>query len=202
VLFCGPFFLLPFRTTEAGDSAVSPAPHVFAARIYKVWLIRFVDVPKEISRALGSAKERIPVCGTVGGLPLRTTLVPSGNGRHRLAIHGDIYRKLRIDAGAVVEISLELDEESREPVLPPSLIAALKFSKVAAREFRAMTTALRRQIVRYLTSAKSEATVERRVAKFVTRLEKNPPSARSKAHKSARNKRAKGKLLKTKFRRN
>ena len=164
---------------------VSPAPRVFAARIYKVWLIRFVDVPKEISRALGSAKKRIPVRGTVEGLPLRTTLVPSGNSRHRLAIHGDIYRKLRIDAGAVVEISLELDEESREPVLPPSLIAALKFSKVAARRFRAMTTALRRQIVRYLTSAKAEATVERRVAKFVARLEKGPPS-RPKVSKSSR----------------
>ena len=164
---------------------MSPAPHVFAARIYKVWLIRFVDVPKEISRALGSAKERIPVRGTVEGLPLRTTLVPSGNSRHRLAIHGDIYRKLRVDAGAIVEISLELDEESREPVLPPSLIAALKFSKVAAAEFRAMTTALRRQIVRYLTAAKSEATVERRVAKFVTRLEKDPPRLR-KTRKSTR----------------
>ncbi len=148
-----------------------PAPHVFAAKIYKLWLIRFVDVPKEISRALGSPKERIPVCGTVEGLPLRTTLVPSGNGRHRLAIHGDIYRKLRIDAGAAVEISLELDEESREPVLPPSLVV--------------VTTALRRQIVRYLVSAKSEATIERRVAKFVARLEKDPPSRR-KARKSTR----------------
>jgi hypothetical protein len=164
---------------------VIPPRHVFAAKIYKLWLIRFVDVPKEISQALGKSKERIPVCGTAEGLPLRTTLVPSGNGRHRLAIHGDIYRKLRIDAGAVVEISLELDEESREPVLPPSLVAALKFSKVAAAEFRAMTTALRRQIVRYITSAKSEATVERRIAKFILHLEKDPPSRR-KARKSPR----------------
>lgn len=149
-------------------------------------MIRFVDVPKEISTTLGKSKEHIPVCGTVEGLPLRTTLVPSGNGRHRLAIHGDIYRKLRVDAGAVVEISLELDEDSREPVLPPSLVSALKFSKVAAREFRAMTTALRRQIVRYLTSAKSEATIERRVAKLVIRLEKNPPSLRRKPRKPAK----------------
>lgn len=164
---------------------MTSAFHIFAAKIYKVWLIRFVDVPKEISQALGTAKERIPVCGMVEGLPLRTTLVPSGNGRHRLAIHGDIYRNLRVDAGAVVEISLELDEESREPVLPPSLIAALKFSKVAAAEFRAMTTALRRQIVRYITSAKSEATVERRIAKFILHLEKDPPSRR-KLRKSTR----------------
>ena len=35
-----------------------------------------------------------------------------------------------------------------------------------------MTTALRRQIVRYLTSVKQQATLERRVAKFVQRLGK------------------------------
>jgi len=163
--------------------------HVFAAKIYKVGIIRFVDVPREISRALGSGSAHIPVQGSVEGVPLRTTMVPAGNGRHRLAIHGDIYRKLRIDAGAVVEISVELDEESREPVLPPVLVNALKFSKVATAEFRAMTTALRRQIVRYLTGVRSQAALERRVAKFITHLERNPPSNRKKrraaAHKSA-----------------
>ena len=169
--------------------------HVFAAKIYKVGIIRFVDVPREVSRELGSGSAHIAVQGSVEGVPLRTTMVPAGNGCHRLAIHGDIYRKLRIDAGAVVEISIELDEESREPVLPPALVSALKFSKVAAAEFRAMSTALRRQIVRYLTDVKSQATLERRVAKFITHLERNPPSKRKKprpaADKSAKRRPAK-----------
>ena len=156
--------------------------HVFAAKIYRVGLIRFVDVPPEISKALGTNAACIPICGTVEGVPLRTTLVPRGNGRHRLAIHGDIRKKLRIDAGAVVEVSLELDEESREPELPPALILALKYAPRAAREFRGMTTALRRQIVRYLTSAKSEATIERRVAKFVARLERGEHHTQTKAY--------------------
>ena len=165
---------------------MSAGTHVFATKIYKVGIIRFVDVPREISRALGSGSAHIPVQGGVEGVPLRTTMVPAGNGCHRLAIHGDIYRKLRIDAGAVVEISIELDEESREPVLPPALVNALKFSKVAAAEFRAMTTALRRQIVRYLTDVKSQATLERRVAKFIGHLERNPPSKRKKPRAAAR----------------
>ena len=160
---------------------MTAAPHVFAAEVYRVGLIRYADVPREVSQALGSG--HIPVYGFVDRAPLRTTLVPAGNGRHRVAIHGDIYRKLRIDAGAVVEISIELDQESREPVLPPALVTALKFSKAAAAEFRAMTTALRRQIVRYLTAVKSEATLERRIAKFITLLERNPPSKRRSSNK-------------------
>lgn len=157
--------------------------HVFAAKIYRLGIIRVVDVPLDVSRSLNAGKGHIPVQGAVERVPLRTTLVPAGNGRHRLAIHGDIYRKLRIDAGAVVEISIELDEESREPVLPPSLVVALKFSPRANAEFLAMTTALRRQIVRYLVSAKSQATIERRVAKFVARLERHPRRARTKSRK-------------------
>jgi len=72
----------------------------------------------------------------------------------------------------IVEVALQRDEESREPALPPALTLALRQSPKAQAEFRSMTTALRRQIVRYLTSVKQQATLERRVAKFVQRLGK------------------------------
>ena len=70
-----------------------------------------------------------------------------------------------------MEVALERDEESREPSLPPALVVALRQSPAAQAKFRAMSTALRRQIVRYLTAVKQQATLERRVAKFTERLE-------------------------------
>jgi hypothetical protein len=145
--------------------------HIFAAQIYKVGLIRYVDVPADVSLALGEGAATVPVRGTVEGLPLRTTMVSRGKSCYRLAIHGDIRKKLRIDAGAIVEVALERDEESRGPSLPPALVVALRQSPVAQAKFRAMSTALRRQIVRYLTAVKQQATLERRVAKFMVRLE-------------------------------
>lgn len=84
--------------------------HLFSARIYKIWLVRFVDVPPDVSKKLGP-ENAVPVIGTADGVPLRSTLVPRGNGAYRLAIHGDIRKKLRIDAGAVVEIAIRRDEE-------------------------------------------------------------------------------------------
>lgn len=145
--------------------------HVFSAKIYKVGIIRFVDVPAAISRALDAREAHVPVRGTVEGVALVTTMVSRGKGCHRLAIHGDIRKKLRLDSGAIVEIALERDEEPREPVLPPALILALRQSPKAHAHFRAMTVALRRQIVRYLTSVKQQPTLERRVATWVRRLE-------------------------------
>lgn len=146
--------------------------HVFSERIYKVGIIRYVDVPADVSRAIGEGAVHVPVIGEVEGVPLRTTLVSRGGGKYRLAIHGEIRKQLRADAGAVVEIAIQRDEESREPALPPALVFALRNSPKAQAAFRGMTTALRRQIVRYLTSVKQQSTLERRVAAFVKRLER------------------------------
>ena len=145
-------------------------------------VIRYVDVPREVSKKFGSAAH-VPVTGTVEGVPVRTTLVSRGNGSYRMAIHGDIRKKLRLDSGAVVEIAIQLDEESREPELPPALVLALRNAPKAQRRFRAITIALRRQIVRYLTAVKSQETLERRVSKFVARWEREDPMKKGKAQK-------------------
>ena len=163
------------------DAAVNERTHVFSGRIYKVGLIRYVDVPADISKLLGTGAH-VPVTGTIEGIPLRTTLVSRGKGAYRLAIHSDIRKKLRVDGGAWIEAAISLDEESREPELPPALVLALRNAPRAQRAFRAMTTALRRQIVRYLTAVKSQETLERRVAKFVARLERQHPVTQRKAY--------------------
>jgi hypothetical protein len=158
---------------------------VFAASIYKVGVIRYVDVPREISKRFGSAAH-VPVIGTVESVPVRTTLVSRGKGSYRMAIHGDIRKKLRVDSGAVVEIAIQLDEESREPELPPALVLALRNAPKAQRRFRAVTTALRRQIVRYLTAVKSQEALERRVGRFVARWERENPMKKGKARKAGK----------------
>jgi len=127
--------------------------HVFSGRIYKVGLIRYVDVPLDVSRVLGEGARHVPVEGEVAGAPLKTTLVSRGKGCYRLAIHGDIRKRLKVDAGTV-------------------MVLALRKSPKAQAEFRRMTTSLRRQIVRYITQVKRPATLERRVATLMRSLEK------------------------------
>jgi Domain of unknown function (DUF1905)/Bacteriocin-protection, YdeI or OmpD-Associated len=152
--------------------------HVFSAKIYKIGIIRFVDVPPGVSRMIGEGSAHVAVKGEIEGIPVQTTLVSRGQGCYRLAIHGNIRKRLRIDAGAVVECAIERDESSREPLLPPSLILALRNAPKAQASFRQMSTALRRQIVRYLVSVKQQSTLERRVSKMVRRLEQRKPPVR------------------------
>jgi len=159
---------------------------VFSGRIYRVGIVRYVDVPAEVSRELTADEVNVAVRGTVEGLPVRTTLVPRGRGCHRLAIHGEIRKKLRVDVGAVVEVALERDEESREPAVPPALSVALRLSARAQGEFRAMTTALRREVVRFILGGKQEATRERRAAKMVRLLEKKAEKRKRRTKTSRR----------------
>lgn len=154
------------------DSCGMDGIHVFSGRMYRVGLIRFVDVPAEVSQAIGNGAAHVAVRGEVDGVAVQSTLVSRGKGCYRLAIHGDIRKKLKVDAGAIVEIAIERDEGPREPVLPPALVLALRNSPKAQKAFRRMTTALRRQLVRYLTSVKQQETLERRVVKMVGMLER------------------------------
>jgi len=136
--------------------------------------MRCVDVPRDVSKSLrklaGDNCKHIPVLGQVEGLPLKSTLSPRGGGSYRLHIHSNIWRKLKIDAGATVEVMLLLDSEPRDPVLPHDLAGGLADAPRALAVFNALTPALRRQIVRYLEQAKHASTREKRVRLIVKRM--------------------------------
>ena len=164
---------------------MNPGIQVFAGRIYKVGVIRYVDVPPDVSKEFGGTAH-VPVSGTIEGVPVRTTLVSRGKGAYRMAVHGEVRKKLRVDTGAVVEVAIALDEESREPELPPVMALALRNAPKAQRKFRGMTTALRRQVVRYLTAVKSQETLDRRVNMLVARWQGEPQKPSPKKQKSTK----------------
>ena len=82
-------------------SLCSSATMKFLATIYKVWIMRHVDVPEHVAVALiadmrrvsgtgakarstAAAPKHIPVIATVNRMSVKTTLVPAGAGRYRL----------------------------------------------------------------------------------------------------------------------
>ncbi len=144
----------------------------FRGRIYSVGANRCVDVPDRVSRALGQ-ETRIPVKGSVGGEPFRSTLVPRGGGRHRLFIHSRIWRKLGVDRGRTVDIRLRGDRSRREARLPGDIADALAARPKARAAFENMTPAGRRAFVSYILEAKTGPTRERRIRQGLQRIVDN-----------------------------
>ena len=96
-----------------------PKTHKFRATIYKIWMMRHVDVPEEISAALAKAcvgagtgqqqaaskPKYIPVVAIVNGRSARTTLVPAGAGRYRLQLNTALRKAAHADTGDVVSVA-------------------------------------------------------------------------------------------------
>jgi hypothetical protein len=163
------------------------ATHRFVATIYKLWMMRHVDVPDEVARALvkelaagdtratsghggrSSKKNKsvrtkyIPVLATVNGQEARVTLVPAGGGRYRVQLNTALRKAARADAGDEVSVTLRLDRESREPAVPSDLRIALKENPEARKIFEALTTGHRRHIVDWFDSARGVDTRIRRL---------------------------------------
>ncbi|MGA2810698.1 MAG: YdeI/OmpD-associated family protein [Candidatus Acidiferrum sp.] len=148
--------------------------HIFVGLIEKIWIMRCVDVPRDVSAALRSAAgESVahpPVHGFVEGLPFKSTLSHGRAGCFRLHIHSRIWRKLGIDAGAEVEVTLMLDQAPRPAILPKDLAAALAAKPRALAMFNSLTLPLRRQILWYVESAKHLSTREKRLKIMVQRM--------------------------------
>lgn len=155
----------------------------FQAVIYRIWMMRHVNVPSEIARAMQAELARrsarrpskreskyIPVVAIVNGARARTTLVPAGAGRFRMQINTALRKAARADAGDLVGVELQLDLESRELPVPADLRAGLRQHPKAWKAFEALAPGHRRHVIAWFDSAKSAAARERRLARAIDML--------------------------------
>lgn len=160
-------------------------PLRFMATIYKIWMMRHVDVPDEITAALrkqmaavkashkaasGNKSKYIPVTATVGGKSNRTTIVPAGGGKYRMQINTAQRKAAKVDWGDPVTIDLRIDLASRTVPVPPDLRAALAKHPKARRGFEEMPAGHRRQFLMWLGWAKNPATRRKHLDRAIDHL--------------------------------
>jgi hypothetical protein len=149
----------------------------FLGTIYKIWMLRYVDVPEAVGTALaieyaialpkpkgGSKKalpKHIPVVATSNNRSTRTTLVPAGAGRYRLQVNATLRKAARADVGEVIGISLKIDLATRELPVPPELEAALQSRPRLKKEFDRLTVAGRMQFIRWFSAKSPEVRKKR-----------------------------------------
>lgn len=139
------------------------------AKLYRLALVRWVDVPKSAVKKLGTGR-------TVDALLLfnedvdRVTLLPGKRGHYRLAFKVELLRAAGIEAGDTVDFALAPDTASREPVLPEEMRKAFQAQPKLHERWLAEKLANRRQVVRYIEQAKSPETRAKRCWIFIERL--------------------------------
>jgi Bacteriocin-protection, YdeI or OmpD-Associated/Domain of unknown function (DUF1905) len=157
----------------------------FLATIYKIWVMRHVDVPEDIADALiadmrrgavsaGGKKtappKHVPVVATVNHMSVQTTLVPAGAGRFRLTLNTPLRKAGAADTGDVIGVTLKFDPNSREVDVPAGYLKELSRNAVAKKEFERLPPGHRRQLLAYYIRIKSPAAREKAMEKTIDHL--------------------------------
>jgi hypothetical protein len=149
----------------------------FQARLYKVAMIHWVDLPKKSIDALKLPRAEIKG----GGLGLnallrfnddldRVTLLPGKRGHYKLAIKAELMRGAQVKGGDTISFTLEPDAASREPELPEAMRRAFQNRPELGERWLKHSVAIRRQVTRYIMDAKTAETQDKRCWIFIERL--------------------------------
>jgi hypothetical protein len=140
-------------------------PFEFTAKLVKKDVFFGVDVPSAVSRAIG-VRGFVPVIGTANRAPLRTSLSPSGAGRHHLLLNREVRAAAGAELGDRVTIALDVDVDPPRFAIGEDVADALREEGVLA-DFEGMARGRRNQLVQWLDQAVHERTRAKRIARLV-----------------------------------
>jgi hypothetical protein len=125
-----------------------------------------VDVPEFFG-----TRARVPVRGTINGFAFRSSLMPMG-GCHMMPVNKTLRDGAGVQAGDMVEVVMERDDEERRVEAPAVLKKALAKNKEAKGNWGKLSFTHKKEMANWIEQAKQEETRVRRLAKVVSVLEK------------------------------
>jgi hypothetical protein len=129
----------------------------------------FVKFPYEVEELFGT-RGRVPVLATFDGEPYRGSLVKMGMDCHLLLVLKDIRQKIGKQAGDLVQITVELDDQMRVIEIPRDFQTTLDDNAKANEMFKQLSYSHQRDYVLWIEEAKKETTRQRRRLKAVELL--------------------------------
>ena len=131
------------------------------------WTI--LPIPFNVAEIFAT-KARVPVTGTMNGFPFRNSLMPEGDGTHRMMVGKELQTGAKARAGDVVSVVMKRDDEERSVNVPAELAAALKKNKPAAMFFAALSPSCKAEYASWISAAKQAETRTTRAAKAIEML--------------------------------
>ena len=126
-----------------------------------------IEVPEDVVLGFGVGK-RVPVIVTIAGYSYPSTIAVMG-GQYVVPMAAEHRKATGVSGGETHEVTLVHDPSPRDTPLPDDLADALTSAGVREK-FAALAPSHRKEHVRSVTDAKSEATRQRRIEKVVEAL--------------------------------
>jgi hypothetical protein len=129
----------------------------------------FLPIPFDVAAVFGT-RSRLPVSGTMNGVPFRNSLLPQGDGSHAMAVSKELQAGAGAGAGDTVEVVLDVDRAERSVDVPEDFQQALGHNARAAAAFGALAPSHKRAYVDWISGAKKEETRAGRIRKAADML--------------------------------
>jgi uncharacterized protein YdeI (YjbR/CyaY-like superfamily) len=157
---------------KASTTKPTLAAKRFEARLERMrsrlnWVV--IHVPFDAAKAWG-LRGQIKVKGDVNGFAFRTSLFPTGTGRHILLVNKRMQKGARAAEGSVARFQIELDREERTAEIPDELKRILREDRVFRRWYDGLNHSTRSDIAKWITEVKSDAARMRRAEQIAERL--------------------------------
>lgn len=150
----------------------------FRATIALLGINPYVRVPAAHLKALFAAVRRetspIPIRVELRGVAFRQNLVKY-QGAWRLYLNKPMRQAAGKDVGERVTLDVAFDATPRLEPMPPTLKRALDEQPDAKTAFKALSPSRQKEIQRYLSSARTNATQARNIVKVIAHLRGQEP---------------------------
>ena len=147
--------------------------YLFSAKIEIIGINPFVFVPDDILNSIfvqaNKNKGHIPIKGTVNGNPYQQTLVKY-SGEWRLYINTIMLKNSPKRIGEMIELSVMFDPAERVVDLHPKFEQALNENKEARASLESLRPSLKHEIIKYISSLKTEESIDKNVKKAIDYL--------------------------------
>jgi bifunctional DNA-binding transcriptional regulator/antitoxin component of YhaV-PrlF toxin-antitoxin module len=131
----------------------------------EVGAVAAIAAPVDVREFFGT-RARVPIRGTINGYPFRSSLSPYG-GRHLMPVNKELRAGAGVDAGDIVEVVMERDEEERTVEAPAILKKELARNKTAQANWEKLSFTHKKEMALAISGAKQEETRTRRLAKIM-----------------------------------
>jgi uncharacterized protein YdeI (YjbR/CyaY-like superfamily) len=131
------------------------------------WVV--IDIPFDVARIWG-VRGQLRVKGDINGFAFRTSLFPSGTGRHFMIVNKKMQKGARAYPGMEAHFRIEPDTEKRVVPSVPEIDRVLRQSKRLQKFYQSLSPSMRNDIARFVSEAKQQSTRLRRADQLAVRL--------------------------------
>jgi uncharacterized protein YdeI (YjbR/CyaY-like superfamily) len=157
---------------RASKTTSTKAVKHFEARLERLpsrlnWVV--IHVPFDAAELWG-LRGQIKVKGEINGCAFRTSLFPTGEGRHILLVNKKMQKGARAVDGSVARFQMEFDREERTVTIPNELKRILSQGRSLRRWYDELNHSTRDDIAKWITEPKSTEAHKRRAEQIAERL--------------------------------